>query len=161
MDYQNEGNTVEQYKNAYDSLKSLLETPVEVSHAPPTSMQTVKHQIEGQRRPPTDDEPNDWQVRLLLSRNDSRQMLLQMHYMERAPPGPRGKKRPVEESTVTSTASVKTRNPRTCRTCHKADCPGNFMSRPCKYKLVNLGFKNFHTSSLSVFRRLEMWKITP
>jgi hypothetical protein len=119
-----------------------------VSHAPPTSMQTVKHQIEGQRRPPTDDEPNDWQVRLLLSRNDSRQMLLQMHYMERAPPGPRGKKRPVEESTVT--ASVKTQNPCTCRTCHKADCPGNFMSRPCKYKLVNLDFTNFHTSSLSV-----------
>jgi hypothetical protein len=84
LDYQNEGNTVKQYKKAYDSLKSLLETPVEVSHAPPASMQTVKHhwQIEGQRQLPTDDEPNNWQVGLLLSRNDLRQMLLQMHYME-------------------------------------------------------------------------------
>jgi hypothetical protein len=139
LDYQNEGNTVEQYKKAYDSLKSLLETPVEVSHAPPASMQTVKHQIEGQRQRPMDDGPNDWQIGILLNRNDSWQMLLQMHYMERAPPGPRGKKRSVEGSEE-STITVKTRNPRTCRTCHKTDCPGNFMSRPCKYKAVNLGF---------------------
>ena len=136
MDHQNEGNTVEQYKKAYDSLKSLLETPVEVSHAPPASMQTVNHQIEEQRQAHTDDEPSDWQVRVLLNRNDSRQMLVQMHYMERAPPGPRGKKRPVEGS-EDSTTNVKKRNPRTCKTCHKIDCPGNFMSRPCKYKSVN------------------------
>ena len=145
LDYQNEGNTVEQYKKAYDTLKSLLETPVEVSHARTASMQTVKHQIEGQKQPPTDDGPSDWQVGLLLNCNDSRQMLLQMHYMERAPPGPRGKKRSAEESEE-STTTVKRRNPRTCRTCHKKDCPGNFMSRPCKYNLVNELASTFWTS---------------
>ena len=150
MDHQNEGNTVEQYKKPYDSLKSLLETPVEVSHAPPASKQTVKHQIEERRQPHADDGPSDWQVRVLLNRNDSRQMLVQMHYMERAPPGPRGKKRPVEGTEGSTT--VKTRNPRTCRTCHKTDCPGNFMSRPCKYKSVNTIYlsSTLQTSSLSV-----------
>ena len=136
MGYQNEGNTVEQYKKAHDSLKSLLETPIEVSHAPPASMQTVMHQIEERRQPHTDDEPSEWQVRVLLNRNDSRQMLVQMHYMEHNLPGPRGKKRPIEGSEEFTT-TVKKRNPRTCRTCHKTDCPGSFKSRPCKNKLVN------------------------
>ena len=126
---------VEQYKKAYDSLKYLLETPVEVSHAPPASMQTVKHQIEERRQPHTDDEPSEWQVRVLLNRNDSRQMLVQMHYMEHGPPAPRGKKWAIEGSEEFTT--VKKGNPRTCRTCHKTDCPGNFKSCPCKNKLVN------------------------
>ncbi|KAG1721142.1 hypothetical protein EDB19DRAFT_525835 [Suillus lakei] len=99
------------------------------------SRQTVAEQIDV-HQPSTDDEPSDWQIGLMLGRNSSRQTLLQLQYSDPAPAGPRGQKRSAEESVAPVT--VKHRAQRTCKKCHRTDCPGSFRSRPCVHRQSNV-----------------------
>ncbi|KAG2055820.1 hypothetical protein BDR06DRAFT_970603 [Suillus hirtellus] len=111
-EHQNEHNSVEQNKSAYNELQKLLTIPVGMPEI--TLAQCV-----------------------ILGRSSSWQTLLQLQYNGPAPAGPQGQKRPAEESVAQ--IHVKQRTQRTCKQCHKADCPRKFKSRPCKYKPSNGG----------------------
>lgn len=100
--------------------------------------ETVADQILSSAQPAASDELSDWQIGVILGRSSSWQTLLQLQYDSPAPAGPRGQKRPAEESMAP--IHVKQRAQRTCKRCCKADCPGKFRSRPCKYKPVSIAF---------------------
>lgn len=132
-EHQNEHNSVEQNNSAYLELQKLLAAPVGMPEIAPAPRQTVAEQVDGHQAS-ANEEPTDWQISVMLGRNSSRQTLLQLQYSDPALPGPHGQKRPAEEEAV-APVRVKQRAQRTCKKCHKSDCPGAFKSRPCKYKL--------------------------
>ncbi|KAG1883235.1 hypothetical protein F4604DRAFT_1677595 [Suillus subluteus] len=135
-EHQNEHNSVEQNNSAYLELQKLLAAPVGMPEIAPAPCQTVAEQIDGCQAS-ANKEPTDWQISMMLGRNSSRQTLLQLQYSDPALPGPHGQKRPAEEEAV-APVRVKQRAQRTCKKCHKPDCPGAFKSRPCKYKQLNV-----------------------
>jgi hypothetical protein len=135
-EYQNEHNSIEQCKSAYNQLRKLLAVPIQIPQIAIGQRETVRDQIEGSRQPPDNDEPNPWQVGVLLGRSSSQQTLLELHYGPSALLEPRGAKRPSQDSSGPAQPStvVKKRKGRTCVTCRKGDCPGAYNRRPCKYK---------------------------
>ena len=144
-EHQNEHNSVEQNKRAYDELQKLLSAPIGMPEIALARRETVANQVASGTQPAVNDEPSDWQISVALGRNSSRQTLLQLQYNNPAPPGPgsHGQKRPAEESAAS--IQVKQRAQRTCKRCCKADCPGKFRSRPCKYKPVSVVYNTPHS----------------
>lgn len=138
-EHQNEHNSIEQSKDAYDQLRQLLAVPMRIPEIAVGQRETVRDQIEGSRQPATT-EPNPWQIGVLLGRSSSQQTLLELQYRDSVPLEPRGTKRPLQDSSAQAHPSiaVKKKKPRTCVTCRKGDCPGAYYSRPCKYKLLEV-----------------------
>ncbi|KAG0706444.1 hypothetical protein DFH29DRAFT_1066800 [Suillus ampliporus] len=134
-EHQNEHNLVEQNKSTYDELQKLLAIPVGMPEITLAQHKTVADQIVSGAQPAASDEPSDWQIGVILGHNSSWQTLLQLQYSGPAPAGPRGQKQPAEESVAP--IQVKQHAQCMCKWCCKADCPGKFRSRPCKYKPSN------------------------
>ncbi|KAG1773608.1 hypothetical protein EV702DRAFT_1200931 [Suillus placidus] len=84
-EHQNEHNSVEQNKSAYDELQKLLAVPVGMPEITLAQRETVADQILGSAQLAASDELSDWQIGVILGRSSLQQTLLQLQYDSPAP----------------------------------------------------------------------------
>ena len=132
----NEANSLELNKDAFQRIHGLLPHPDHLPQIPTRQQETLDQEINTSHCIPQEPEATPWHVGILLSKQSAQQSAIQFYYGDRAPPVASGsrKRKQTEES---NERPVKKRKPRTCQSCHKPDCPGAFMGRPCAYTKVS------------------------
>ncbi|KAH7919165.1 hypothetical protein BV22DRAFT_1051234 [Leucogyrophana mollusca] len=119
-EHQNEANSIEQNKMAYDEIRKLVASPIDIPALPTAARTTIQAQIDSTCRPPPAFEPSDWHVGTLLCHNSSQQSFVQFQYGERPPherqrEGVTSSKQPAQDSQLgEQQAPAKKRRKRTC-----------------------------------------------
>jgi hypothetical protein len=131
-----EANSVERNHAAYEHIRTFLDKQSAIPNIPVQNPTTLHQQISsGRHIQSTTGKISDWHVDVLLDQQRTRQSVVQYYYGERPPPSTvdrKGKgKRPAAQSSAG--VAVKKRKTRSCARCGETDCPGDFLSKPCKY----------------------------
>jgi hypothetical protein len=141
----NEGNSVEQQRDAYDCIQRLLNPSATIIPAlPPQVPVPLDQQIQHKSCPSTSahvsaetDLPSHWKVNQVLGHLSTSQLALQFEYAA-PPPLPMppmvssNKKRKAIGQHQQDKPQVQKRKKRSCPACHLTTCRGAFMGRPCE-----------------------------